>query len=98
MKRAWEEIKRLTEANAQHARKGWRLGDIDPLTELKDAAGEIVELANEPMPNSTQALWEMADVFGCLIGYCVKMGWPIEHLEEALLRKLKDRFTTEDMQ
>ncbi len=87
MRGAWVEIVRLTRINATHKRKGWRLGDITPEQELKDAAGEIVELAH--CPNEIN---ELADVLGCLIGYAVKRGWSCAAVEEALLRKLSERF------
>jgi hypothetical protein len=87
MRLSWEEIKRLTEANAPHLKKGWRLGDITTETELKDAAGEIVELAHSP-----DDIDELADVLGCLIGYAVKKGWSCSDVETALMRKLSQRF------
>ncbi len=86
MKRSWEEIRRLASVNATH-RTGWKLGDVPVLLSLKNAASELVELAAAP-----DDITEMADLFGCLIVYCVKMGWTVERVETALMEKLKRRF------
>ncbi len=87
MKHAWVQIRYLTEKNARHLKKGWRLGEITPEQELKDAAGEMVELAGDP-----ENVEEFADLLGCLFGYAIKKGWSISQVEDALLRKLSQRF------
>ena len=39
-----------------------------------------------------EMLKEVADVFGCLIHYCVRRGWSMHEVAEALHQKLIERF------
>ena len=91
MDRAWAEVRRLMGVNARH-RAGWRLGEASPELSLKNAAQELIELAGAEAAGNDR-LGELADVFGCLIVYAVKGGWPAECVEEALLAKLAARFS-----
>jgi Protein of unknown function (DUF550) len=86
MERAWGEVGRLDRVNAVH-RKGWRLGDANPVLSLKNAAQELVELAGAP-----DDITELADLFGCLVVDAVKEGWSSAAVEDALLKKLAARF------
>lgn len=95
MKRAWHEIYRLSVLQAKHKKKGWRLNEISSFEHLKDAAGELLELSGAHCAGTQDLddeLKELADVFGCLIGFAVKRGLSAEAVEDALLAKLELRF------
>lgn len=87
MKKAWEEIKRLVGINATH-RKGFRLQEVSRHFILNGARAETIELFDTPNDP-----FEMADIMGCLIHYCLKSGWTEEEIETCLLQKLKERFS-----
>jgi hypothetical protein len=83
-------IESLVRNNAKH-RRGFRLQEINDQFVLKQTAFELIELIQEP--DNPQ---EMADVFGCLIHYCVRKNWSFDEIERLLFAKLKERFTFGD--
>ncbi len=89
MNKAYREIESYISVNALH-RRGFRLGDMPAIDHVCHARDEIDELIDAA--ESTQKE-ELADVFGCLLAFCVKKGWTLEEVEIELLRKLPLRLT-----
>lgn len=85
--RAWDTIRRYSEANAQHWRKGYRLGEVTVEFILAAAADELQELREAPTDIS-----EMADVMACLIHACQRQGWSPSDIGAEIERKLELRF------
>ena len=86
MKAAWDEVRRLIDADAVH-RRGFTLKEVGPHFILHQAEMELAELKRAPNDPT-----ELADVLGVLIHYAVKKGWTEEQLEELMLAKFKERF------
>ena len=91
MQEAYDRIRELEKAGAEHLRVGKKLSDFRDDEILGYAAHEIVELAMDP-----EDMTEMADAFSCLIHYCVRKGWHLFEIEAVLLDKLKMRISDPD--
>jgi hypothetical protein len=86
MKAAWDEVRRLIDADAVH-RRGFTLKEVGPHFILHQAIAELDELRTAP-----DDPMELADLIGVLIHYAVKKGWTEEQLERLMLAKFKERF------
>lgn len=84
---AWQTVARYVDANARHATKGWRLGEITDQYILTYVLGEVCELLSAP-----DDIEEMADTLACLIHYALRKGWSEGDVNAAVLRKLSRRF------
>lgn len=87
MQKAWRKIEDMIAANMEHNRKHFRLGDVNPVFVLGQAVGEMKELMDAPDDRD-----EMADLLGILIHYCIKQGWSMDDIEQAIIDKLDKRF------
>lgn len=98
MEKAYSLIRQLTEQNAKHKKKGWRLGDRTPEAHIRSAAEEVVELmsafTSRESTTDPEIVEELADVLGCLFGFAIKCHMSLEQIEEALVKKLHERFET----
>ncbi len=88
MKRSWSKIERMIKDGGYIHRKGFRLSEVRPPFILDQAKAEMQELSDAPDDPE-----EMADLFGVLIHYCIKQGWPMDLIESYLSKKLDLRFT-----
>ncbi len=87
MKKAVAEIRRLTNIDAQHIKKGFRMSEATPQMAIDHARDELNEL--ERSPND---IFELADILGCLLHYAEMKEWSLDKVEAALLTKLQLRF------
>ena len=86
MKTIWKLIKNLHDNKAVHKKKQIPINEIEPYKILAHAAEELIELASEPGD-----VFEMADIFGCLIHYCIIQEWTPGMMEKAIIQKLSER-------
>lgn len=86
MQKSWDKISALTAENAIH-RKGWAIQTVSPKMILAHAQEELGELIADP-----DDAVELADLFGCLLQYMMKMGWTLDQIDTLLLAKLAIRF------
>jgi hypothetical protein len=84
---AWKKIERMFGEKWEHKRKGFTLGEVDLAFIRSHALEEFQELDKSP-----DNPYEMADLFGVLIHYCIKQKWPMKFLETLLIEKLNIRF------
>jgi hypothetical protein len=88
MKKSWDLVAAYVAADAANRNgKGYSLGRLSARDVLAYAAEELREL--EGAPHDVE---EMADLFGCLLHYCQKMGWTLPTVEAVLAEKLRLRF------
>jgi hypothetical protein len=88
MKQSWDLVAAYVAADTKNLNgKGYSLGRLSARDVLAYAAEELREL--EAAPHDVE---EMADLFGCLLHYCQKMGWTLPCLEAVLAEKLRLRF------
>ena len=86
MKKSWKKIESMIKEGYVH-RKGFILHEVKPPFILGQAIEEFRELIESP-----DDPWEMADLFGVLIHYCLKQNWSMELIESYLNEKLDLRF------
>jgi hypothetical protein len=88
MKKAWKKIERMVREGYVHNRKHFNLSEVQPPFILGHAQDELNELKEYP-----DDCYELADIMGILIHYCIKQGWPMELIESTLIEKLNMRFS-----
>ena len=90
MIKSWILVVELLRKNALH-RKGWRLGDAEPILLLKHVAEELsAEFGDSRSIKLIKE--ELVDVLGCLIVFAIKMEFDLKELDDLLVEKLKLRF------
>jgi len=87
MKNAWDYVKLLHVRDAVHKKKRFTLQSIKEIDVLKHTMQEVLELAVSPTD-----IKEMADIFACLMHYCVIRGWDMAEVEDVIIDKLNERF------
>lgn len=80
-------VKSLVKANALHKKRGTRLQDASAISILVHAAEELDELRFAP-----DDIEELADLVAILFHYMVYKGWTPARLDDAIIKKLNERF------
>ena len=104
---AYEVIRVAHERNHAHVTKGYKLGEMSNLDILKQAGGELLELADaasravcknlECQSYNCQQLRaelrdELADTIACLLHVAVKNGFTLDYLGYVIAQKIPVKF------
>ena len=84
---SYKVVESLVKVNALHRKRNTRLQDATAESILLHAQEELQELLDAP-----DDIDELADLVAILMHYMIKKDWTPAQLDDAIVKKLKERF------